>query len=120
MGYFPFLGSGAQHDQKLKIRELLGTPAQEFLASVRAVCEAIFYVLLVGYNNALEAYYAKSVQVAAETGIPRNSTPHWIASIGHAKDALRQASEAAELHAAGNVSMANELAESATEALQER
>lgn len=103
MGYFPFLGSGAQHDQKLKIRELLGTPDQEFLTSVRAVCEAIFYVLLVGYTNALKAYYTRSVQMATEMGIPRDS----IASIGHGKDALRMALEAAELHAVGHVDMAN-------------
>lgn len=120
MGYFPFLGSGAQHDQKLKIRELLGTPAQEFLASVRAVCEAIFYVLLVGYTDALKAYYTRSVQVATEMVIPRNSTPHWMASIAHAKDALRMALEAAELHAAGHVDMANQLAENATDSLHER
>lgn len=115
MGYFPFLESGFQHDQKLRIVDLVSSSFIAFMTSVRAAGEAIFYVLLRGYTNALQAYYKQSVEMATETG-----TPPCLTSIGHAKDALRMAIEAAGLHTAGKVREARRTVELASEALQER
>lgn len=115
MGCFPFLGNVLQHDQKLRIVDLVSSSFIAFMTSVRAAGEAIFYVLLCGYTNALQAYYKQSVEMATGTG-----TPPCLTSIGHAKDALRMAIEAAGLHAAGKVREARRTAELASEALLER
>lgn len=125
MGYFPFLNLGSRRDQKLRIPDFAGCDAKEWVSSLRTVCEAIYYVLLLAYQGSLNAYYDKSMRVAAETGQARKSTPHWVSSIGLLNKALQVSVQSAAMHAAAVVAGtstedAKKLAEEASNALQMR
>lgn len=75
MGYFPFLASRTQLGQHLKLADLRKESVDAFLLSARQICESLFHVLLLGYRNALQAYYDRSMKRAKESGQPHGSTP---------------------------------------------
>lgn len=108
MGTFPFSLADPTELQQLKLADLRNTSRLEFFRSVRPVCETIFYILLLGYEQALNGYYQKSIAKAKAAGTSRTSKPLWVVSLSHAADARMQAVKAAQLHAAGHLDAAEE------------
>lgn len=80
----------------------LGSGGSEFAIKVRRVSELLFDFLLMGYIDALEAFYHRS---AARSRVPnahgaraqRKSTPHRETSLEAAKMALKLARESHEM-----------------------
>lgn len=92
----------------------------EFLVNARRVCEIIFYILLLGYKQALEAYYNRFMKRAKKSGEQQTSQPEWFCSIGHVTGATAKALEAADLHANDQMVEADNKALEASTKLQER
>lgn len=120
MGTFPFSLADPSELQQLKLADLRNTSRLEFFRSVRPVCETIFYILLVGYGQALNGYYQKSIGSAKAAGASPTNTPLWAVSLKHAADARVQAVRAAQLHALGQLDAAEEHACVAAAKLNER
>lgn len=77
---------------------------------MRPVCETIFYILLLAYEQALDGYYHKSTASSKAAGVAHTSTPLWVVSLSHAAEARRHAVEGARLHAEGLIDEAEDLA----------
>lgn len=92
----------------------------EFLVNARQVCEIIFYILLLGYNQALKAYYDRFMKRAKKSGDQQASQPEWFCSIEHVTEATTKALEAADLHANDQIVEADNKALEASMKLQER
>jgi hypothetical protein len=55
----------------------------------RAVCESLYYILLLGYHTSLEAFYNRSIERSKGQG--RLSTPKWHNAVSLSKEAIRMA-----------------------------
>jgi hypothetical protein len=119
MGSFPFLETGGIIRNKLWI-DIETQTRKMFMQSVRIICETIFYIALLGYQNSLNAYYKRSLERGKKTGNSMPSTSICSGSLDHAKEALKNAVDAAVRHTAGEEDKANELALSALSELGER
>jgi hypothetical protein len=86
-----------------------------YLQSARMVCEAIFFIALLGYRTFLDANYKRSLN----NNSTRNASM-WSSSLDHANKALSNAMQAADKHTAGEKDEADELAQSALSELKER
>jgi len=61
-------------------------------SQTRALCESIYYVLLLGYQTGLEAFYNRSIERSkANKGQGRMSTPKWHNALSLSKEATRMA-----------------------------
>ena len=85
----------------------------DFIASLRPVCETIFYFLLVGYMTGIHARYQRSYS-------REESTDAWQAAHNHAKQALQHAITASARATAGDYTRAEKAAEEASEQLGAR
>lgn len=119
-GVFPFSKAGSTHGQSLKLADLQSDSHLDFWRTARIIAEAIFYILLLSYERALQAYYNRSMETAQADGKTRASTPEWFKSLGFASRALGQAVEAGKVHAAGMVDQAELQAVEALAILQDR
>lgn len=120
MGTFPFSLADPSELQQLRLSDLRNTSRLEFFRSVRPVCETIFYILLLAYEQALNGYYHKSTASSKAAGVARASTPLWVVSLSHAAEARVHAVEGARLHAEGLIDEAEERACLAERKLNER
>lgn len=84
------------------------------------MCEIIFYLLLLGYKQALEAYCNRFMKRAKKSGEQQVSQPEWFCSIEHVTEATAKALEAADLHADDQIVEADDKALEASMKLQER
>jgi hypothetical protein len=91
-----------------------------FIASLRPICETLFFCLLQGYKDGMETFYQRSLAMARDENEPRQSAPAWMVSYDHAQQALNVAILAAEDAAHGNITAANDMAERALASLKER
>jgi hypothetical protein len=89
---------------------------ETFVQDARIVCEAIFYIALLGYQNSLNAYHK---YYSLDKGDSKKASM-WSSSLDHAKEALRNAMDAVAKRTAGEEDKANELAFSALSELGER
>lgn len=95
-------------------------PTSEFLVNARRACETIFSLLLLGYKQALQAYYNRSMKQAKQRGEQQQGQSEWLRSIEHANEALAKALEAAELHANDQIVEAENMALQASTHLRAR
>lgn len=120
MGVFPFYKANSQCHQSLKLADPQLKGHLDFWRTARIITEAIFYVLLLSYEHSLRACYERTVSRAIHGGRSRTSTPGWFPSLGFASKAVTQAVDAGNLHAAGSLAEANDLASEALASLRER
>ncbi|KAL0635170.1 hypothetical protein Q9L58_005895 [Maublancomyces gigas] len=106
MGCFLFLASPTQFGQQLKLADLRTESVAAFLLSARQICEALFHISILGYRNALQAYYDRFMKRAQESSETPDSTPQWSCSLGHVYVALDQTRRAAHWHADGQIDAA--------------
>ena len=95
----------------------------DFIASLRPICETIFYFLLLGYMTAIQAQYERSCSLGEESGERRGSTDeasNWKTANRLAEQALQQAIEATGQAAACNYIQADKVANDASESLKAR
>jgi hypothetical protein len=111
-GYFPFISKIPGPFTSLRVSI---DSENTFMTTARAVCEVIFYISLLGYQNSLKAHYDRSDRKEG-----RMSTPEQVKATSYANKALEMAVKAAVEHAEGKKDEANELAKNASEALRER
>lgn len=96
-------------------------PTSEFLVNARRACETIFSLLLLGYRQALQAYYNRSMKQAKQRGEQQQQgQSEWLRSIEFANGALEKALEAAKLHANDQIVEAENMALQASTQLQTR
>ena len=124
--------SGCQHSSMpehyaLSVVELSGQSNMEFIASLRPICETIFYFLLLGYTRGIQAHYHRSssrqLQVRDESGKRRESTDAWTCwrtADRLAEQALEYAIAATAQAAAGDYIQADKVANDASEQLKAR
>jgi hypothetical protein len=116
MAYYPFLNTRKKHRQSLKIDK---SSKEGYVKSLGAITEAIFYVLLIVYQNSLQVRYEYNHR-AIGIGKDDQRTLMWFATMEPAEKALKTAVEAAFTHASMGVDQADKLAQKASEALNER
>lgn len=96
-------------------------PTSEFLVNARRACETIFSLLLLGYRQALQAYYNRSMKQAKQRREQQQQgQSEWLRSIEYVNGALEKALEAAELHANDQIVEAENMALQASTQLQAR
>lgn len=95
-------------------------PTNEFLVNARRACETIFSLLLLGYKQALQAYYNRFMKRAKQRGEQQQSQSEWLRSIEYANDAFAKALEAADLHANDQIVEAQNMALQASTHLRAR
>jgi hypothetical protein len=114
---YPFLPMAVRMRTCRLTLEITESTKKDFMKSVRAVSEAIFYVLLMSYRNSLQVNYELS-STQEQKSSP--NTLMWLDAMEHAEKALKTAVEAASVHAAGRKDQAAKLAQEASEALKKR
>jgi hypothetical protein len=82
-----FRPPGSPPVERLAVAQFRRTTNLEFIASLRPICEILFYFFLLAYKTRMEAYMERSVAAGVKTIRPRDSTPGW-------KDAHKYACEA--------------------------
>jgi hypothetical protein len=118
MGHFPFLNHTlpTQENETLKISM---KTSKEFIYSLRAICEVIFYLLLQGYRNTLEALRCK-VEDTWSTLEKEEGRSELGIAIKKVDEAIRLATDAAEIDTAVKWKEAESMALAGSIALQER
>ena len=84
----------------------------DFIASLRPVCEVIFYLLLLGYETGTVVYRKKSEG--------QESSVNWERANFYAERALKLAMQAADIAAAGDYELADKCANQACSVLESR
>jgi hypothetical protein len=103
----------------LAVAQFRSTTDLEFIASLRPICETLFYFFLLTYKTGMESYMERSVAVNVKENHPRDSTPGW-------KDAHKFACQAFTLavcaakKAAADDDVSDEMLSSALEYLRQR
>ena len=90
------------------------------MASLRPVCETIFYFLLLGYTTGIHAQYQRSCSRGEESGKRRESTDAWQTTNGLAQQALQQAIAATAQAVGGDYIQVDKVAKDASERLKAR
>jgi hypothetical protein len=104
----------------LSVADLSGHSTMDFIASLRPVCETIFYFLLLGYTTGIHAQYQRSCSRGEESGKRRESTDAWQTANRLAEQALQNAIAATAQAAAGEYIQADKVAKDASERLKAR
>ena len=109
----------------LSVVGLSGHSSMDFIASLRPVCETIFYFLLLGYTTGIHAQYQRSCswQLRGESGKKRDSIDAWTcwqSTNRLAEQALEYAIAATAQAAAGDYIQADKVAKDASEQLKAR
>jgi hypothetical protein len=85
-GEFP---NGAKEQQiPLALRS---SNVEVLYSQARALCESLYYVLLLAYNIGLEAHFNRSIDRPKAKGKGRESIPKWQNAVSLSKEALRLA-----------------------------
>lgn len=92
---------------------------EEFLGSLRPICEVIYSVLVGAFIQSIEAHYQRSLRRTQPGEEKRKSTDNWYNSKALGKRALAIAEDGARVAGTGNISAANQAAERAWELLDE-
>ena len=104
----------------LSVADLSGRTTIDFIASLRPVCETIFYFLLLGYTTGIHAQYQRSCSRGEEAGKRRESTDAWQTTNRLAEQALQQAIAATAHAVGGDYIQADKVATDASERLKAR
>ena len=91
-----------------------------FIASLRPVCETIFYFLILGYMTGLHAQYQLSCSPGEQNGKRRESIGAWESANFLAKQTMELALAATAHAAAGDYIKADKVAKDASERLRAR
>jgi hypothetical protein len=89
-----FLGQFPDGQTIIRLDEFSPCPTVDsltFYRKLRRMCEAFYYVFLVGYQAGLDAYWTRSVNKAKKEGKERESTPKWHNARILAKRAIEEA-----------------------------
>ena len=92
----------------------------DFIASLRPICETIFYFLLLGYTTGIQAQFQRSCSRGEENGKRRESTDAWQTTNRLAEQALQQAIVATAQAASGDYIQADNIAKGASKYLKAR
>ncbi|KAF8534717.1 hypothetical protein BDD12DRAFT_895277 [Trichophaea hybrida] len=87
---------------------------EEFLRSLRPICEVIYSVLIGAFIQLIEAHYQCSLRRTQPGDKKRKSTDNWYNSKALGKRALAIAEDGARVAGTGKISAANQAAESAS------
>ena len=90
------------------------------IASLRPVCETIFYFLLLGYMTGIRAQYQRSCSWEEENDKGRENKDAWQTENRLAEQALQQAIATTAQAASGDYIQAEEVAKDASERLEAR
>jgi len=97
----------------LSVADFKGSKTVDFIASLRPVCETIFYFLLLGYHTGIIAYYQRSCSRVESPGT-------WGKANSFAEQVLLLATDAADKVASGNYELADQVARDACSRLKSR
>lgn len=92
----------------------------DFIASLRPVCETIFYFLILGYTTGIHAQYQLFCSRGEENGKRRESTDAWQRANLLAEQTMELALAATAHAAAGDYIKADKFAKDASERLKAR
>jgi hypothetical protein len=92
----------------------------DFIASLRPVCETIFYFLLLGYKTGIHAQYQRPCSRGEESGNRRENTNAWKTANRLTEQALQLAIVATAQAATGDHIRADNDAKDASESLKAR
>lgn len=98
----------------LSIADLRTTSTVEYFSSVRELCETVFHILLLGYEQRLESLHAK----AKAAGGP--ACQEWVMAMCYASLARMEALSATRLHMVGDLDGAEGHAQVAATNLKDR
>jgi len=93
---------------------------RDYVRQIRNVCESLFYVFLSGYQTGLDGYWNRSVLDGNTEGEGRDSTLGWSKANDLAKQALKEATSAWDLHNKGKVTESETSAQKAVQLLTNR
>ncbi|KAF8806804.1 hypothetical protein BYT27DRAFT_6609038 [Phlegmacium glaucopus] len=79
---------------RLTVANCVESPTQ-FIASLRPICETLFYLFLVSYKTGVSAYLMRSTVRGQAERRTRRSFPGWVIALDHAEKALTLATIAA-------------------------
>jgi hypothetical protein len=91
----------------------------DFIASLRPVCEVVFYFLVLGYTTAIQARYQRSCSLE-QNGTKQESTGAWKNAKLLAERTMELALAATAHAVAGDYIKADKVAKDALERLEER
>ena len=92
----------------------------DFIASLRPVCETIFFFLLLGYTTGIHAQYQRSCSRGEERGERRESTDAWQTANRLAEQALQQAIATTAQATCSDYMQADNVAKDGSERLKAR
>jgi hypothetical protein len=102
----------------LSVADLSGHSTMDFIASLRPVCETIFYFLILGYTTGIHAQCQQSCSRGEESGKRRESTDAWQRANRLAEQAMQRAIAATAHAATGDYIQADKVAKDASEHLK--
>lgn len=104
----------------LSVADLSGHSTMDSIASLRPVCETIFYFLLLGYMTGIRAQYQRPCSWEEENDRGRENKDAWQTENRLAEQALQQAIATTAQAASGDYIQAEEVAKDASERLEAR
>lgn len=99
---------------------MAGHSTMDFIASLRPVCETIFYFLILGYISGIHAQYRLSCFQGEQNGKRRERTGAWESANLLAEQTMALALKATDHAVAGDHNKADEVAKDASERLKAR